>query len=187
MKYYGYSVGPAPTFTVILPPGMPDDDPAAYAQACRLANDHRMAVWRRLQAKRERLGHGAPEEARHAAAEEADARHDRGRRHRLAGVPGQPGRRREVDRQRPGARRPGPGAGRARPPGRDGGARLRDHGRLRGGRNPAAPCAALRRRRRGGGGRPRAHRVRADRLPGRRRLRGLRRRLRGPRLHGAEA
>ena len=63
-----------------------------------------------------------------AAAEEADARHDRGRRHRLAGVPGQPGRRREVDRRRPGARRPGPGAGRARPPGRDGGDRLRDHG-----------------------------------------------------------
>ena len=52
MKYYGYSVGPAPTFKVILPPGMPDDDPAAYAQACRLANDHRMAVWRRLLAKR---------------------------------------------------------------------------------------------------------------------------------------
>ena len=52
MKFYGYSVGPAPTFEVILPPGMPDDDPDAYAQACRLANDHRMAAWRRLLAKR---------------------------------------------------------------------------------------------------------------------------------------
>ena len=52
MKYYGYSVGPAPTFRVILPPGMPDDDPAAYAQACRLANDHRMAAWSRFLAKR---------------------------------------------------------------------------------------------------------------------------------------
>ena len=52
MKFYGYTVGPAPTFAVILPPGMPDDDPDAYAQACRLANDHRMAAWRRLQAKR---------------------------------------------------------------------------------------------------------------------------------------
>ena len=52
MKYYGYSVGPPPSFKVILPPGMPDGDPAAYAQACRLANDHRMAAWRRLQAKR---------------------------------------------------------------------------------------------------------------------------------------
>src|SRR5262249_49049712 len=52
MKYYGYSVGPAPLFQVVLPPGMPDDDPAAYAQACRLAHEHRMAAWRRLQAKR---------------------------------------------------------------------------------------------------------------------------------------
>jgi hypothetical protein len=49
MKYYGYSVGPAPTFRLILPPGMPNDDPAAYAQACRLADEHRLAVWRRLQ------------------------------------------------------------------------------------------------------------------------------------------
>jgi hypothetical protein len=49
MKYYGYSVGPGPIFEVILPPGMPDDDPAAYAQACRLANEHRLAVWRRVQ------------------------------------------------------------------------------------------------------------------------------------------
>ena len=52
MKFYGYSTGPAPTFKVILPPGMPDDDPDAYARACRLANEHRAAVWRRLQAKR---------------------------------------------------------------------------------------------------------------------------------------
>ena len=52
MQYCGYSVGPAPTFRVILPPGMPDDDPDAYAQACRLANDHRMAAWRRFLAKR---------------------------------------------------------------------------------------------------------------------------------------
>jgi hypothetical protein len=52
MKSCGYTVGPAPTFTVILPPGMPDDDPVAYAQACRLANDHRMAAWRRFLAKR---------------------------------------------------------------------------------------------------------------------------------------
>ena len=52
MRHYGYSVGPAPTFRVILPPSMPDDDPAAYAQACRLANDHRMAAWRRFLAKR---------------------------------------------------------------------------------------------------------------------------------------
>ena len=52
MQYCGYSVGPAPTFRVILPPGMPDDDLAAYAQACRLANDHRMAAWRRFLAKR---------------------------------------------------------------------------------------------------------------------------------------
>jgi hypothetical protein len=52
MKYYGYSVGPAPTFRVILPPGMVDDNAAAYAQACRLANDHRMAAWRRFLAKR---------------------------------------------------------------------------------------------------------------------------------------
>jgi hypothetical protein len=52
MRHYGYTVGPAPTFEVILPPGMPDDDPAAYAQACRLANDHRMAAWRRFLAKR---------------------------------------------------------------------------------------------------------------------------------------
>ena len=52
MKFHGYAVGPAPMFKVILPPGMPDDDPAAYAQACRLANDHRMAAWRRFLAKR---------------------------------------------------------------------------------------------------------------------------------------
>lgn len=52
MKFYGYSTGSAPTFKVILPPGMPDDDPDAYARACRLANEHRAAVWRRLQAKR---------------------------------------------------------------------------------------------------------------------------------------
>ena len=52
MKYYGYSVGPAPIFQVILPRGMPGDDPAAYAQACKLANDHRMAAWRRFLAKR---------------------------------------------------------------------------------------------------------------------------------------
>jgi len=51
MKYYGYSVGPAPIFQVILPRGMPGDDPAAYAQACRLADEHRTAAWRRLQAK----------------------------------------------------------------------------------------------------------------------------------------
>ena len=49
MQHYGYTVGPAPTFKLILPPGMPDDDPAAYVHACRLANDHRMAAWRRLQ------------------------------------------------------------------------------------------------------------------------------------------
>jgi hypothetical protein len=49
MKFYGYTVGPAPTFKVILPSDMPDDDPAAYAKACRLADEHRLAVWRRLQ------------------------------------------------------------------------------------------------------------------------------------------
>jgi hypothetical protein len=54
MQHYGYSVGPAPLFQVVLPPGMPDDDPAAYAQACRLAHEHRLAAWRRLQAKRRR-------------------------------------------------------------------------------------------------------------------------------------
>jgi hypothetical protein len=53
MKVYGYNVGPAPTFKVILPPDMPNDDPDAYAQACRLADEHRMAAWRRFLAKRE--------------------------------------------------------------------------------------------------------------------------------------
>ena len=52
MTLYGYTVGPAPTFAVILPPDMADDDPDAYAQVCRLADEHRMAAWRRLLAKR---------------------------------------------------------------------------------------------------------------------------------------
>ena len=52
MRHYGYTVGPAPTFRVILPPDIPDDDPAAYDMARQLANEHREIAWRRLQAKR---------------------------------------------------------------------------------------------------------------------------------------
>ena len=99
--------------------------------ACRLANDHRMAAWRRFRPS----GEDRPWRAQAAAS--AEPKTPTPAMIAVAGTAWQ-----EllaslgvsvkwIDDAR--SSPTWPGAGRARPPGRDGGPRLRDHGRLRGG------------------------------------------------------